>query len=308
MKKILNKFFKKESKFDYFEFINDKLKNLKNQTIDSEDQILSVYDQSLLSFEEKIFFKILNELVLIYKPKFIYKNKFDYITEVDEGSSFDFLFKYKYPSDCYPIISYLNNKNKNYNTTIDIGANRGEVAIFLAKNSQSVLAFEPVDDNIQKFKNNIELNRYSNIEIIPNVVSDSNGEMDFYLYESNGHHSLGKLGDKDPKEVKKVKSITLDNFAKERGLESIDILKVDVEGFELNVFKGAESLLKEQKIKCIIFEISKLPLEQFNFNAVDIYKYLKKQGYEIFNLLDEKISEEYFDQIFHEDLAAYPKK
>jgi hypothetical protein len=53
-----------------------------------------------------------------------------------------------------------------------------------------------------------------------------------------------------------VKVLTLDSFCEQRSIEKIDLLKVDVEGFEIEVFKGAKRMLENKNIQIIAFEIS----------------------------------------------------
>jgi len=106
--------------------------------------------------------------------------------------------------------------------------------------------------------------------------------MKMYLNNiNNGGHSLSEKFVNETKERKKkydssiqVKVNTLDNL-----FESIDLLKIDIEGFELEVLEGSKRLLAEKKIKKMIIEID-------DFNLESIKKLLNKYGYLINKIED----------------------
>jgi methyltransferase FkbM-like protein len=72
---------------------------------------------------------------------------------------------------------------------------------------------------------------------------------------------------------------TLDDFCDRQGIRHINFLKVDVEGFELSVFKGAERLLSERGIDYICFEISKDPLKGAGVESREVFEALEPHGY-----------------------------
>jgi FkbM family methyltransferase len=70
---------------------------------------------------------------------------------------------------------------------------------------------------------------------------------------------------------------TLDNFIREKKIEFIDILKIDVEGFEFEVLQGAKDTVKEKKINVIQFERHADDMRDDEFPAID--KFLTNHGY-----------------------------
>lgn len=143
--------------------------------------------------------------------------------------------------------------NLSKGTFFDIGANVGKYSIIignqLGKNGK-VYSFEPEQSNLKALERNLLLNKIQNVKIIPIACSDKKGNLNFYLNKDNsGGHSLVKKTDK--KIV--VKSETLDSIVKDKKIKDIKLIKIDVEGAESLVLKGAKKTLKKFHPK-IIFE------------------------------------------------------
>jgi FkbM family methyltransferase len=142
---------------------------------------------------------------------------------------------------------------------VDIGANIGYYALLGAKlvgEEGKVFAIEPVVENIEILKKNILLNNYSNIEVFKLAIGDKNQEGEIYLSEYSNLASLidrkkFETGEKIKKE--KVKIVTLDKFLEDKPLP--DLVRMDVEGYEYEVIKGMENLLKTKKSFKIFAEI-----------------------------------------------------
>ena len=151
---------------------------------------------------------------------------------------------------------------KNYLTKIknpivfDIGANEGEYAK-LCKNINKearIFCFEPHPKTFIRLKNNFNTEE---IILINKALSNQNGKLLLYDYkekDGSSHASLfadviKKIHGKDyichEVEVTKV-----DNIVSEFGIKKIDLLKIDVEGNELNVLKGVSRVTKEQNCSC----------------------------------------------------------
>lgn len=77
-----------------------------------------------------------------------------------------------------------------------------------------------------------------------------------------------------------VPVVTLDGFCAERGLDRIDVLKIDVEGFELQVLQGAEEMMASGKIDMILFEfgLHQIPSRHF---FIDFWTLFDRHGYEM---------------------------
>jgi len=129
---------------------------------------------------------------------------------------------------------------------IDGGAFRGETAIwFISKGATKVYAFEPDSYNFSLLVENIKRDKLED-KIIPiqMILSDRNGIFPLYETRTSGSISL-KGGNKT------VKSTTLDSFIEEERLGKLDFIKLDVEGSELEVLKGAIETIKKFRPKMV---------------------------------------------------------
>jgi len=145
-------------------------------------------------------------------------------------------------------------QHANENTVfLDIGANVGVYSAMMMDISKKIYAFEAHPITFKKLEMLFLLNdQFSNYFLFNNAVSDSNEDLYFtdknYLSGSNSiSHNETNI---------KIKSIRIDDLLDKLSVDDSYIIKVDVEGFEENVFRGAERFLKNYDVKGIIFESS----------------------------------------------------
>lgn len=143
---------------------------------------------------------------------------------------------------------------------IDIGANLGYFTCLLSKilsKKACVYAFEPEPENVKLLERNIHLNSLENIKTFPIALGENNSTASLNVYKSSnrGRHSLqgqptGRAIEVPVKPLDEVLSTEcIDN-----NLPSIDFMKIDVEGYEPNVLRGATETIK--KTKCLMLEYS----------------------------------------------------
>ena len=167
-------------------------------------------------------------------------------------------------------------KNINSNVLIDIGAYIGFYSIILAKYFNKVFSFEPQIRNFNVLNKNILRNNLDDKIISHNYgLSDENKELYGHsrkkgkLLQSSGF-SLMKGGNE------KVSTIIGDNLLKFR--DEILTIKIDVEGFEVNVLRGIKNILKNNK--------SLVQIEIWNENYDNVHNYFKSLNYKEINVID----------------------
>ncbi len=151
-------------------------------------------------------------------------------------------------------------------TVVDIGANIGLYSLLAAETSRArgygdgrIFGFEPNPAECAKFRRNVEINGYGTVRVEQVAVSDRVGICRMALPPEGlgvfGHLiSEGDARHARDKEVE-VATVDLDGWCAGAGVERIDLLKIDVEGHELQVLEGAAGLLGRKAIGVVLMEV-----------------------------------------------------
>lgn len=145
---------------------------------------------------------------------------------------------------------------KQGNVVFDIGANIGDTALHIAhmlKNSGTVYAFEPSPKVFRRLEVNAGLNPFTNLKLYNMAMGDDEGQLSFV--STREEHTGGAFVSKVLKTDTQVKVTTLDKFVEQNNISQIDLIKIDTEGFEVFIIKGAENTLKKLK-PTIFMEVS----------------------------------------------------
>lgn len=135
------------------------------------------------------------------------------------------------------------------NTVIyDIGANVGFYSLLAAHLSGQdgrVYAFEPLGRNVDFIRRHAALNQFTNIEVFEAAVAEYSGEV---FFDPGFSIATGHISEKG---TVKVRQVCLDELLAAGEIVPPDVIKVDVEGAEFAVFKGAQKLV--EKFRPLIF-------------------------------------------------------
>jgi FkbM family methyltransferase len=180
---------------------------------------------------------------------------------------------------------------KNSKTIIDIGANTGGFSVLagLANNSASMYAIEPYAPNFNRLKINLGLNNCSNVKPLQVAMGESIGMIEFTVPESNDITMVSSVNGEFSKAMhpsvkwkkQTVPLATLDHVKSSNNIGKIDLIKCDVETYEMSVFRGMDVILREDR-PVIIFESFLNDERQTFFNEV-----LKKYNYYVYGVLNE---------------------
>ncbi|MDD5680573.1 MAG: FkbM family methyltransferase [Candidatus Omnitrophica bacterium] len=168
----------------------------------------------------------------------------------------------------------------------DVGAHIGLYAIpasGVIPQGGFVYAFEPSATNRKYFKKHLEYNRISNIILLPYLVGDAMNKRQSF-YESRAVDPTNSLNPKkNIGRYSKVfrEQITLDNFAKEHQIKP-DVIKIDVEGAEYNVLRGADEILKKYS-PAIFLSVHPAQLSLCGASAGQLKDIISQSGYRIWD-------------------------
>ncbi|MFC1869617.1 FkbM family methyltransferase [Thermodesulfobacteriota bacterium] len=176
---------------------------------------------------------------------------------------------------------------------IDVGANIGLYTVLLGNlvgKTGHVWSFEPFPPVVNYLKKNIELNKLTNITVIEMAVAEKEGVLDFHVFPEgcDVYNSLG-AANRPTEQLQAVQKIpvrvtTLDTIAYEVGITEIDLLKIDVEGAEERVLKGAEKIIRRNPNIKIIMEIYEPSAKQCGCSSDRMIEMLLEWGFSIFKI------------------------
>jgi FkbM family methyltransferase len=169
------------------------------------------------------------------------------------GDSNDKYFQHFNETGAYSddVTSYLRALIQDDWVCFDVGANIGLTSIFMALTARDVLvtAFEPSPINFPYLMRNVNQNKFSNVIAVPIGLGDVPGFAEFYDIPgfSAGSHIKSEQAHPDTVDISTIpiKIETLDSYIAGTSISKLDLLKIDAEGFELNVLRGAAKTLKK---------------------------------------------------------------
>jgi FkbM family methyltransferase len=188
----------------------------------------------------------------------------------------------------------------------DVGVNYGYTSAWLSRWADRVYTFEPNPDNAVMIREQLRIRQIHNVEHIPTAISDFQGEGVLHLKSVAGHHSLGDIGASPTIGTMRVPITTLDWFAETRGINRVNLLKIDVEGFEPDVLRGARGLLSARTIDLILFEYSPRFYRQRGIDSRAPITVLEEYGYQVRTLHGNPLDDGSMSTIDQIDLVAEP--
>ncbi len=157
-------------------------------------------------------------------------------------------------------------------TVLDVGANIGLFSCVAGKVLQgrgAVYAFEPVAENAAYFRQNLLNNHLTNVQLIESAVGQEVGELDIFIStESIATHSASSRYSRGSERVS-VPMTSIDAFVTSRGIGHVDVIKIDVEGYDGYVLKGAMETIKSHR-PTIFVEYAPVSLKECGFEPADL--------------------------------------
>ncbi|WP_168210622.1 FkbM family methyltransferase [Persicimonas caeni] len=170
---------------------------------------------------------------------------------------------------------------------MDVGFFRGEFtqAVLQRQPSARVIAFDPSQAARKFFDAELEGNKRITFESL--ALSNSEGQATFFDY-ANECNSLAQRVEqsvKDCAEPYAVEVTTLDRYCERQGIEHINFLKIDAEGFDLHVLEGATEILEQERVDVFMFEFGSgwIASRRYLHEAVEL---LEDKPYRLFRLFN----------------------
>jgi FkbM family methyltransferase len=182
-------------------------------------------------------------------------------------------------------------------TVVDVGANHGMMSLeaaHLVGPTGLIHAFEPAPLTRALLLRNLAANSLTTVRVFSDALGAAPGTALLRVHhEMSGLNTLAvhdvtwnrRVLPAD--EIVEVPVTTLDTHAERHGLDQINFLKIDVEGFELSVLRGARGLLRAQRVDRIMLEIGDLTFTNAGVAPVEILAELESLNYRLFRITPE---------------------
>lgn len=165
---------------------------------------------------------------------------------------------------------------------VDVGANVGYFTLLAAPRAGTVVAFEPVYHRAVLLHRRI--NRWGNVIICPEAAGEAEGHLQMGIAPANNR---GRTSAVDPGRLGQIVTVPvarLDDRLERLGLAHADVIKVDAEGFEMEVLRGAERLLAQRPGPRLVFELSPDFLRAAGHSDVALKRMLAGLGYRLWEI------------------------
>jgi FkbM family methyltransferase len=169
---------------------------------------------------------------------------------------------------------------------IDGGANIGFFTLFasqLVGKEGYVLSFEPGCNNLPKLKDNVRLNKITNVEIVPHPIWSKREAVQLHLCFDGSKNSLSPHDGSRGAQL--LEAVMLNDYATEEIRPRLRLMKLDIEGAELAALKGGDDFLREpDQCPYIVVELNLDALPKFDATIDKVRAYMRQFGYSMFLL------------------------
>lgn len=196
----------------------------------------------------------------------------------NDWSGMDFIGGKLWEPHIIQFLTYELNSTSNF---IDIGSNYGYISICASKLCNKVFSFEPQLLMYNLSKASIADNAITNIEVFNLALGDETKETNLSKinYLGEGIH-VGEVSIRYSNDVgEAIKVVKLDDIFN----NSVDIIKIDVQGYEKFVLNGSKEIIKKYT-PTLIIEVETHQLGKFNYNSEDLFNFIRNLNYYIFFL------------------------
>ena len=165
----------------------------------------------------------------------------------------------------------------------DVGANVGQTTLSFIEMfpNANIYSFEPCTATFRELVKAVARHQYVkpiNLALGPEnttkkLITNKSSVMNSFLEEKIG---WGKVEGSEM-----VNMVTLDSFAADNTIEHVDVLKIDAQGYDLEVLKGGMKLIRENRVRLVFIEINFVEFYSNQANFEDVYVFLRNAGFKL---------------------------
>jgi FkbM family methyltransferase len=172
-------------------------------------------------------------------------------------------------------------------TVLDIGAHHGFYSLLASRKVRPngrVISFEPSPRERRRLSRHIRLNLCKNVSVEGIALGSCARQAELFVVGGmqTGHNSLRQPAVAEPYRRVVVSVLTLDEYLGRQGIHHVDFIKLDVEGAEMEVLRGASGLLRCHPRPIILCEVEEVRTQPWGYHAREIIDELGAYGYSFF--------------------------
>lgn len=177
-------------------------------------------------------------------------------------------------------------------TIYDVGGDQGIYTVFFASkvgNRGRVVTFEPNPESRRRIVANVELNQFQNVVVRPIGLGAQKGKLTFVFPEDEPARGSADAGiqaqilkEKNTRTIE-IEINSLDDETSSFGLPEPDLVKIDVEGLEMDVLLGMKETIRKSRPNLFI-EVHGADVQSKDDNARQVVKFLLDAGYSVFHV------------------------
>lgn len=175
---------------------------------------------------------------------------------------------------------------------VDIGAHAGYFSVLassLVGEGGNVLAFEPAPSMQELFRENLALNKLSNVRLFPYAASNESGQTTLFLAGTHaGASSLRSLESATTEEIK-VETVLVDQCLEPEIRDRVKLVKLDIEGAELLALKGMRNLLERENGPDVMCEVTDRFLRKLGGSEQSLLMWMEERGYHAFRIEGDEL-------------------
>ena len=173
----------------------------------------------------------------------------------------------------------------------DVGANDGGSAVKFARAFPDafIYSFEPVTSTFEILSHNVqELTKRRRVMAVPLGLGATQATFDIHLHPHSTMSSI-VADETDSGATEAIQVTTVDAFAEANQVGRIDLLKIDTEGYDLEVLKGSEHMLRRQSIQFVLAEVSLDRPSPRHVPFEAIRDFLRPHGFAVYGIYDQQL-------------------